>query len=1172
MADSTACTETLSIELDIEGLSPYLQDWYKDNSCTLIKLVGDIDRQVKAYNVIIDSYNAKIRVMSATDYNELAKYLGDSDQYKLKVTYNTDALVATIESMLPLAGTDTIDMDLGEEGRSALAPIQAVTELFGGDFGWTINKTIEKNLSKIAPDDVEVNGVFAASPVKSILKDKAHITDSEASREKKLSKSITESARELKELWDQKKEVAQTAGGAEIAWRASSDSAQEAIDKALEDFEVARDERQPIDVVAAPPGPKKINFERRAFSEQCFLLAKIVDLAAYKKDVIDMTPPQQKKLPYYPDEEAGNASLMVEGDPYAFVNRLTQHGAQSAFFNMKTEEISALQPMIRLFKIIEDEGQKPLQQEFMFDSHASRRDVESLFNDTSKRGFGVGIKEFTFTYDGSTPFAAKKSIKAQLKIFASSFDELLVDRGGYMYADLALKTGKMKTSQAKLEESASTSCQTIEDVQANLDKLNFRLKAVVGWAPPSGDKSIFTTTTETGRRKVIDAINESYVTLNLTPTIHEFSIDEMGRVNFTINYLAYIEDFFDQSEFDIFYDRNVLARQTARELTHEILSTRECGAAKISAWKETLAERGIVRKDKFTNMQSLMERLGAFGGEGESKIRYINVGKEDLENYNRKGPFYQAMDVAAAMKDRPSDTEAVSAKINKSFFEQVQTDENKEKKSRSGIKIEGRAGGPLEKTISFFYVSDLTDIILKGIEDRIKALMDSSFWGIKGEPGERQSTKAHDDGSTSVMMSAGVGASTDAADAESIEWKGLGAVTTLAELRVFRDKRISKIRRFAEEYKRFRLLLGPLELVNPKNNGERKEVCFGDIPISTKYFMGWLSDKLTAREQTQYNLSTFLKEFFNHIVRDFLNNDQCFTINTKQKAVLNEAIVTSYRDTKYDEITQWIISKPTGIKGLKHYSRAYAWLMSQPILNISGPHGRNSTSPIVDGGVANEINYMVFSAARVQPKELQKGSRVQDEARGVFHYLIGRPRGIVKSINLVKVDSKYLKIVRFQQDGFDGLQQLREVYNAEIDCFANVKAFPGTYIFVDPRGFAPNTPYYAATDPTDPKPSSKRPNPMDLTQYGIGGYCMVYRSEHTFAPGKADSKITAAWVAAIDPDNEDCSPPEPSSTGDGSTEKTCKKPKTPAPTPARRFGGGGTADTYRGSTGINKST
>jgi hypothetical protein len=145
MADSTACTETLSIELDIEGLSPYLQDWYKDNSCTLIKLVGDIDRQVKAYNVIIDSYNAKIRVMSATDYNELAKYLGDSDQYKLKVTYNTDALVATIESMLPLAGTDTIDMDLGEEGRSALAPIQAVTELFGGDFGWTINKTFQRS-------------------------------------------------------------------------------------------------------------------------------------------------------------------------------------------------------------------------------------------------------------------------------------------------------------------------------------------------------------------------------------------------------------------------------------------------------------------------------------------------------------------------------------------------------------------------------------------------------------------------------------------------------------------------------------------------------------------------------------------------------------------------------------------------------------------------------------------------------------------------------------------------------------------------------------------------------------------------------------------------------------------------------------------------------------------
>ena len=100
----------------------------------------------------------------------------------------------------------------------------------------------------------------------------------------------------------------------------------------------------------------------------------------------------------------------------------------------------------------------------------------------------------------------------------------------------------------------------------------------------------------------------------------------------------------------------------------------------------------------------------------------------------------------------------------------------------------------------------------------------------------------------------------------------------------------------------------------------------------------------------------------------------------------------------------------------------------------------------------------------------------------------------------------------------------------DIDCYANVKAFPGTYIYVDPRGFAPNAAPYGATD------EFGRPDATDLTRYGIGGYCMIYRSEHTFGPGVAETKITAAWVAGVD---TECGPSVPSSTGDGASSKKC---------------------------------
>ena len=44
---------------------------------------------------------------------------------------------------------------------------------------------------------------------------------------------------------------------------------------------------------------------------------------------------------------------------------------------------------------------------------------------------------------------------------------------------------------------------------------------------------------------------------------------------------------------------------------------------------------------------------------------------------------------------------------------------------------------------------------------------------------------------------------------------------------------------------------------------------------------------------------------------------------------------------------------------------------------------------------------------------------------------------------------------------------------------------------------------------------------FDLTDMGIGGYCMVTRSEHEFGEGYANSTIHAKWVAAVDSQSEE---------------------------------------------------
>ena len=63
------------------------------------------------------------------------------------------------------------------------------------------------------------------------------------------------------------------------------------------------------------------------------------------------------------------------------------------------------------------------------------------------------------------------------------------------------------------------------------------------------------------------------------------------------------------------------------------------------------------------------------------------------------------------------------------------------------------------------------------------------------------------------------------------------------------------------------------------------------------------------------------------------------------------------------------------------------------------------------------------------------GDREADQSGGIFHYMLGRDVGIVKNISLSKTDSPGLKEVRFEQEGYQGLTQLREIYDVNIYSF-----------------------------------------------------------------------------------------------------------------------------------------
>ena len=299
------------------------------------------------------------------------------------------------------------------------------------------------------------------------------------------------------------------------------------------------------------------NAERLLFKEQCFLLSYIVPITEFKKNYLEgyvsagMVEAyslaggdlqnlrgniKPKKIPYLLDPNEGNACQIIDGEGYGFMNRLVVTPGANKIDDIPHSELSNLVPMIRLFKIYSDRDDGQLSQlEFQFESNfgslkAANRSFEpaTVLGDRLRRGAGVGIKNFSFTYDGSNPFAIKKSIKATLEIFANTFDELMEQRQtltqsmagkSYRYVDLALKTGDSDDTPSNADcDGVNASQYRTQEQNNNLSRLNFRLKAVVGWARPSHLAQ------RQEDQDLLNSIYNSYVTLDLTPTVHEFFI------------------------------------------------------------------------------------------------------------------------------------------------------------------------------------------------------------------------------------------------------------------------------------------------------------------------------------------------------------------------------------------------------------------------------------------------------------------------------------------------------------------------------------------------------------------------------------------------------------------------------------------------------------------------
>ena len=825
-----------------------------------------------------------------------------------------------------------------------------------------------------------------------------------------------------------------------------------------------------------------------AYNQQCTLLSFMDDII-YAKQLRDETinPPE---LPYGRGM-VSNLPLRVVGEPFGFVSRLVVDPTQKELFDLRPEIISSLIPHIRFFKVEANDKGEDEETEIEFSSNAKDDVYSDIANKTlrKQRGYGVGMKSFNFSYDGTDPFSAKKMIAAKLSIYASTFDELLRERGKgkkYKYADLALKTGGIG---GKKDKSLS------ELERENLNKLNFRLKVTVGWNVPNN--SVFKNLSQ----DIKDAIYNSYITLYLTPTIHNFDFDETGAVTFDIEYLAYIEDAFSQSSYNIF--SKLTKEKESRQVVLNYFEEMGCEPAAADQFKEfRKKDEELVAR---INTDAFSHIIG--GLEQDNRMYYLNFLEADFLKL-QNNPADESVKFPLPTTHGNTATVGVNDAAINAAVSSLGADIDKNEALLSIVAVSQDSF-----SIPYFYLGDLVSVVMKNMEIDLAASMeslkDSKYYKALSafQNGDKPAISKFDAGKIKKQL----------------------------------DSKKIKLKNDLEQFRKMRVILGPMEMFVPlkgstTEGGGGSILCsIADIPISLPYFFEFMSDRVLSKEIISYPFSKFLKDIVNDLIKNFLNSGGCTRIDNSQKIALNSTTVCAYNQNGYGS-TKTNRDGSTKTSGTSLDDITYNIIQKKdkrasgvPVLTLSGKRGTPKETLSID----RMMSYFVFSVGRKSPVSDYVGNKEADAKNGIFHYMIGQDSGIVKNITLEKTSAPGLKEVRFEQEGYNGLEQLREVYNARIDTFLNVQSFPGVYVYVEPKGFAPNT-------------------GEDLTRFGIGGYCMVVKTEHTIAPGVADSTLHTVWVASKGSDNKTTSPAKRKIEGKEKIKKCLGGPHDPGMIVTRR--------------------
>jgi len=436
---------------------------------------------------------------------------------------------------------------------------------------------------------------------------------------------------------------------------------------------------------------------RQKFYQQCVLMVKMESLKKNFKLAIDNTKPFHKNAVYndrfYMVTDENNASFMN--------TILASKGKSIDAFLSTTPDIQAfLVPKMRFFKVYEQGGELR-QVEFVFPAqNLPDARTQEMFADDSRpwRGGGFGIKDFSFSFNGTSPATARNDITATLKLFFQDFEDFVRE---YDTKDDKGQPTKVRFVDMILFDTSKASERVGmgSNSKQQYDASYYRIRADVGWFVPTTNDAQFNAVCASRRinpEDIKQSLRESNKSYYLNMVDHSLDFSENSTASVTIEYRAYIESALKGNRFDALAGPAILKNRREREVTLQKAVEDKCTQKEIAKLKKLFqAVEVIERKETYRRILTSLEdnnKVYAVGVTNDGGFRADGFFSEE-PTLNLKLPTVTAVD--SDLPDPEAEGEDESEKLIPTKF--VSNDPS--------------------NTIQFFYLGDLIYLILDSLFD-----------------------------------------------------------------------------------------------------------------------------------------------------------------------------------------------------------------------------------------------------------------------------------------------------------------------------------------------------------------------------------------------------------------------------------------------------------------------